>query len=472
MVCQHRSAVSHLKRCRALAFCFLTFACSPPVLADGAEGSVADEVSPEMAEALARVEQLSAAVDDLAQLGNGWRPEIAETLLSLGRALQTTNDHDAALATLERSVHVSRINHGLFSLEQLPALQLQVESHLALGQWDEADGLRQYAFYVQSRAYGDNDPGMIPALVEYASWHMDAFADRRGEVPVVRLIDAYQLYSVALSIIDRQENPLQYPKVEYLQQLAFVSWLLHRTQALAGSNMVFSEERQVDDTWVDTLTEQKYRNRNSAFLRGEFALQEIVSIHELHVTEAAQDVAMHSDLLHQHVQALLDLADWNLLFERRQAANTIYRQAWDLLADEGPEVRKSVFDKVVLLPSFEPRIGPQQERGSPSTPERASAFAPSAGSAGAPVRNHFRDQSPDGYDYVIMEFDINRYGRATNVNLIDKVPPHDDALKRRMVGALRDAKLRPRILDGEPVQVTGLLYRFPYEIETQTAVTQ
>lgn len=412
--------------------------------------------------AVQRVQQLRASLLELESPGNTWRAELGETLLDLGRALQAANDHEGALEQFERAVHISRINHGLFSLQQLPAIMLQVQSHLAMDQWDSADGLRQYAFYVQSRTYQDNDPGLIPALVDYAQWNMDAFADRRGEIPSTRLLDAYQLYSVAVALMDRHEMQLEFPKEEYLRQQAFISWLMHRTNVLARSDAVFSAERRIDDAWADGLTGQLTRGRNNAFARGEEALQKIIAIRAEHVAQADPGSAVHDELVRQQAEAVLDLADWHLLFDRRQAARGTYREAWDLVA-EHDALAEGVFDRVVLLPSFEPRLGPTEIQNV-SIPQHASSLQSRQPAAGMQRRGR--------YGYVTMAFDINRFGRATNVDIVDAGAEGDDNVYRRMVGALRDSLLRPRIDGGEPVDMTGLVYRFPYEIESVSQVTQ
>ncbi|ALO47579.1 hypothetical protein [Pseudohongiella spirulinae] len=413
------------------------------------------------AEAVQRVQQLRASLLEMESPGDTWRAELGETLLDLGRALQHANDHEGALEQFERAVHISRINHGLFSLQQLPAIMLQVQSHLALNQWDSADGLRQYAFYVQSRTYQDSDPGLIPGLVDYAQWNMDAFADRRGEIPSTRLLDAYQLYSVAVALMDKHGKQLEFPKEEYLRQQAFIAWLMHRTNVLGRSEAVYSAERRIDDAWADGLTGELTRGRNNAFVRGEEALQKIIDIRAEHVAQADPGSAVHDELIRQQAEAVLDLADWHLLFDRRQAARSTYRDAWDLIA-EHEVATDDVFDRVVLLPSFEPRLGPSAVQNA-SVPQHASSLQP---------RRPAATKQQGQYDYLTIAFDINRFGRATNVNVVDGGVDDDDRVRRRMLGALRDSLLRPRIENGEPVDMTGLVYRFPYEIEGVSQVTQ
>jgi tetratricopeptide (TPR) repeat protein len=418
-----------------------------------------------------RIIQLRAAIEAQEAPGDSWRPEIAESLLALGQALQAAGEHAEALTELERSVHISRINHGLFSQQQLPAILLQVDSHLALEQWDDADSLRQYAFYVQSRAARDADPSLIPALIDYAGWQLEAFAQRRGVMPAARLLDAYQLYAVALSIVDQHDSTLEYPTEQYLHQLAYISWLMHRTRALNRSELVYSDERRVDDMWAESLISQKYKTRSSAAMRGQYALEEIIAIRAGHMESAPAGTAARAELARQYAEAVLDLGDWHLLLDRRQQSAAVYRQAWNIIAEESPAATEDIFEKVVLIPSFERRITTSEPRPSGQAPQSATAFAPQyvqAEAADVSAETALRRQRA----YVTMEFDINRFGRAMNVSIVETSPPDENVMSRRLVSALRDSRLRPRIRDGQPTQVTGLVYRFPYEIERQVAQTQ
>ncbi|MDP1756384.1 MAG: tetratricopeptide repeat protein, partial [Pseudohongiella sp.] len=99
-------------------------------------------------------QQLEKAVAELESGGDTWHPMIAESMISLARLMQADNNHSEALAMLERAVHISRVNNGLFSLQQAPAIKMQVASHLAMNEWQEADSLEQYHFYIHSRSLG------------------------------------------------------------------------------------------------------------------------------------------------------------------------------------------------------------------------------------------------------------------------------------------------------------------------------
>lgn len=425
------------------------------------------------------IPELRESIEALEGSGDTWHPDIAESALSLARHVQQAGDHAAAIALLERAVHVSRVNHGLFSLQQVSALEMQINSHLALDQWSEADGLQQYLFYVHSRAMADNDPALIPALEAYAQWNIEAFRRRLGEFPATRLIDAYHLTSVALSIVDRDPALADKTREDLLERLAYLAWMMARTGAQDRQQAQYTNVRLVDDNWVDQVTERRYRRYNNPFLQGEYALAQIVEMRaaRLAAVEATGVMSGQRDrLLVAHTNAILDLADWYLLFERRNASIDVYESAWLTLQDESDALKELVFDRIVILPRFETT---RQPTGNP-LPAREMQAADTL--SGSPVPTDVADvpettKAPDhgdtsGVPYVVMEFDINQYGRAVNVDILQSWPEDDVGMHRRLIGALRDSRMRPIIRDGNASRVEDLVYRFPYEIESSAPETQ
>lgn len=420
------------------------------------------------------IPELRESIEVLEGSGDTWHPDIAESTLSLARHVQETGDHVEAIALLERAVHVNRVNHGLFSLQQVTALEMQIDSHLALEQWTEADGLQQYLFYVHSRAMDDSDPALIPALEAYAQWNIEAFRRRLGEFPATRLIDAYHLYSVALSIVDQDPELTEQSREMMLERLAYIAWLMARTGAQDRRQAQYTNLRMVDDEWVDQVTDRRYRRYNNPFLQGEYALEQIVAMRASRlaaveaqgVTDEARDRALEA-----HTNAILDLADWYLLFERRNAAIDMYESAWATLQDEDDALQRRVFDRIVMLPRFETT---RQPSGDPVPTREMQATAGSI--SGSPVAAGGAEQAAadvaETVPYVIMEFDINQYGRAVNVDIVESWPEDDVGMHRRLIGALRDSRMRPIFREGSASRVEDLVYRFPYEIESDESETQ
>jgi len=150
---------------------------------------------PALAEAqmLARREAIaaySARVTKIESAGGVWDQGLVEELAALGRAQQELGEHAAAVDTLSRALHVNRINAGLHTLEQVPVVEAMIESYTALGDWGQADLYQNYLYYVQHRAYGIDDPRMIPVLERLGCWNLEAFTVGAGEPLGLRLFTA------------------------------------------------------------------------------------------------------------------------------------------------------------------------------------------------------------------------------------------------------------------------------------------
>lgn len=417
----------------------------------------ADRFSGAQASSSLQVESLLQTVQALEANGDTWHPQIAESMTSLARLMQREGNHEEALTMLERAVHISRVNDGLFSLQQAPVIDMQVGSHMALDQWEEADSLRQYHFYIHSRSMQSNEPELIPALIRYAEWHVQSYTDRRIDVmPVTRLIDAYQLYSVALSLADAQQEPAAWPREQYLQRMAYLAWQLSLTGPQMRPEVMYARSRQVDDDWVDRMTDGQSNLRASTFAMGEDALQRIIAQREAHLQEAAPDSSVRRDLLKQHVEAVLQLADWHLLFMRRQGSAELYRQAWQMLASEDEALRREVFGKVVSIPVFDEYLQPELlQVASGTTPELSNALA---APAIRPV-----SATTQKWPWVDMKFDLTRYGRVSNVELLNSSTEISENVRRRVITGLRDTPMRPLISEGSLENSNGWVYRFPYD---------
>jgi tetratricopeptide (TPR) repeat protein len=102
---------------------------------------------------LTDINQYEEALREREESRGAWDPTLAEELMAMGRMLQAQGDYNRALEIFTRAAHISRINHGLISMEQIAPVESMVETYIALNQWAEADRQQRYAFYVQTRAY-------------------------------------------------------------------------------------------------------------------------------------------------------------------------------------------------------------------------------------------------------------------------------------------------------------------------------
>jgi tetratricopeptide (TPR) repeat protein len=150
--------------------------------------------------------------------------DLPEQILSLGHTLQNQGRHREAVELFKRGVHLSRINDGLYSPQQLPLLQGQIASHIALGQYADADERQHYMYRVQVRSMEQGEL-RAQALMQQARWQYNAYHLGLGAAGFTRLMSMWDLYRLALNdIIDRegQESPLLLPPLTGMLQAQYL----------------------------------------------------------------------------------------------------------------------------------------------------------------------------------------------------------------------------------------------------------
>ena len=130
---------------------------------------------------------------------------LSEHLLGLGLTLQRQGRHGEALAAFKRGVHLARINHGLYSAEQIPLLKAEIASHVALGDLAVADERQQYLYRVQVSSL-DRGEVMARALMQQAHWQYSAYRLGVGGPDFMRLMNMWDLYRLALNDIVSREG--------------------------------------------------------------------------------------------------------------------------------------------------------------------------------------------------------------------------------------------------------------------------
>lgn len=374
-------------------------------------------------------EEYQQSVRDLESQG-AWAPGLGEDLLGLGRALQAMGEHQEAIPVFERASHVVRVNRGLHTLDQLPALEERIASHIALGQWEEADRQQQYSFYLHSRSMTPDDPAMIEALRHFAYWNLSVHFRGMEETPA-RLIDAYRLLNSAHDLLVEQRPAALEEQLVYLDALAGVAWLVARTHIDDDPELRRGDRAFGEAALVSFTGRSRSLYRINGFVQGESALQRAVDLHVERMESGEGSVL-------ETAEALLRLGDWYLLFDRRQASSETYRRAWELVETRAPDQLERLFDTVRVLPRFE-------------SFEEQRRFARQGRMAAGQERGH-----------VDVGMDVNRYGRVGDLDVMGGDPESIEEVAMSLRRNLRDMRLRPRVEDGETVDTPDIVLRLPY----------
>lgn len=388
----------------------------------------APEDDPDFQRRMDTIAQYNDSVVTAEQNGGVWNPALVEELSVLGTLHQQQGNHSQAIEVLDRAVHVSRINNGLHTLDQMPAVEQMIESYLATQQWEQADLYYNYMFYVQQKAYGTSDPRIIPILDRLASWNLRAFNIGFGENLGMRLSTAQILFNAAASMVG-----VHFGKSD--------ERFLRFQQGIANSSYLASQHPEL----MRELNTSLYRTNEEALLRklggveqaqargfssGEKALREIVNF-QLEGDYKPAALA----------EALTNLGDWYLLFRQRKAAALLYADAWKVMSEveNSEEVLFEYYGHVRPIPTF---------LGAPTT----LVFNTSSTKGTSDLSQGFAD----------LEFDVTPNGIVRNLKVVSGETEENGPVLSRLRKEIRNSIFRPVLEDGVAVRSFGNQFRYRY----------
>jgi hypothetical protein len=370
----------------------------------------------------------NSAVTDIELDGGAWDGGLVEELASLGRLQQQQGNHIGAIQTLDRAIHVNRINSGLYTLEQIPVVEQLIQSHMALGDWEEADIYNNYLYHVQRKAYGFDDPRLIPVLERLATWNIQAFKIGHGSLLGIKLRQSQIMFNAAARMVDVHFGKADERFINYQRNIASSAYLVAKNPDLM-SQIDNSEYRTRQRVFAEQMNEQR-QVQPSGFRTGERALLEVVMFYQ---EQGYSTYAL--------AEAITHLADWYLIFGRRQSALKNYKLAWDMLQglEDSEELTQQLFGSVTPLPAFGSSI------------EAPDAF----------YRTEDGSQALR-FDYADLTFDVTENGLARNVESISEETEDNQAQLGKLRNSARSMHFRPLFIDGEPQRSFENHFRYRY----------
>ena len=373
------------------------------------------------------IRQYSVIVGDIELSGGAWDRALAEELSALGSLQQLQGNHVGAIETLNRAVHINRINEGLHTLEQVPVVESMIDSYAAVSDWANVDLYNNYLYFVQKRAYGTNDPRIIPVLDRLANWNIQAFTVGYGESLGMRLSTAQILFNAAARMVNVHFGKTDARLVELKTNVAKSAYLVSRFPEYM-IELDRPENRTMEDILRESLNEQS-RMQPRGFQSGEQALLDIIDYY----SEDSDDVYVIAE-------AIANLGDWYTIFERRNAASDRYNQAYLLLAemDDGEELIQQLFGQVIPIPTF----------GIPTNLEKAST----------------NDAEPQGLrsGYADLAFDVTANGVVRRLQMLSEADEENSLPLTWLRREVRTSYFRPLVVDGRPVRSANNQFRYRY----------
>ncbi|MCV6604549.1 MAG: hypothetical protein OIF34_04530 [Porticoccaceae bacterium] len=365
------------------------------------------------------VDKLRAVIEDLEAEQGAYGERMSESLLGLGRALQKAGKHEEAIGTLHHSLHVAKVNDGIYSINQEPALRSLINSYEV--QQDLLSVSRSYTRLTQlySSHYGRSAPELLPLLEEMAEWHRQTYLNNRERDSIGYLTLSISISNTALAIAEQDPMKFANNMVNLLRGSVHSSW--HVDQHLKtyknfspSESSGFNPDREVRQLSRAAST-GKYNSQErilqSSYVIGRDAYQQIIDIYN-----------NREAVPREKARVLVELGNWFSIYNRPSSARDSYRKAWHLLNDNSDqEGLEELLGKPDSLPNF-------------ST-------------------GHNNDGT-----LVEATMTIDRGGRARRINVVRTFPEDDRKAEQKAIRIIKKTRFRPRYENGEPVGYDDYTY--------------
>lgn len=350
-------------------------------------------------------------LDALEARVNTYDPALGETLFGMANALRASGNYIDALEAYHRARHIQRVNHGIYSLAQEPMLRGMIATHQEIN--DLASATRDYQELLQlhARTHGDDSPRLIPVLQEISDWHLRTYTASPRPGGVYHLAASHSLLEHAIALAGSNNPDMGIHPTTLLRNLVATNYYLALHHSRFGGRT--SDERFTFTTRTGpdpgpALPSREESLMLNSYRSGRMAQEQIVDIHLNNPDSTPIERA----------EALAQLGDWHLLFDRHHSAREAYENGWQVLEDSGtpPEDIASFFGQPRLLkPGLE-----GQESAMP-------------------------------LHYATAIFSITNRGSARNIEILEVFPETDESIAPAALNTLKSVKFRPRLENGQVV---------------------
>jgi tetratricopeptide (TPR) repeat protein len=351
-------------------------------------------------------------------------PSLADPLTALALLYQEGEERDLAAAAFSQALHVVRVNHGLYSLEQAPLIRHLIRYEQGRGNPEAAWDLEHDLLALVARH--PNDLRVIPILRDIGDARMDTL--RRylaGEFPAEIVLGCYY----AVGSVGHLE---QGRKCTSGSRSVLVHAIL--TDAWENYSDAINVFFQHDLYSSDELRELEAKIIRSTYLyggryrRGKTSYQRLMAYN-----------TTNSESWLTRVTTGVEATDWDFLYMKSSGTRALdglleqYEQAYALLEREG--VARTSIERLF----------------SPPVPVVLPTFVPN------PLASN---ETPESVGYIDVAFDIAKYGTSRRIKILDTTTNATDAATDRLVRIIKRSRFRPRVTNGKVADSTPVVMRY------------
>jgi hypothetical protein len=343
---------------------------------------------------------------------------LSQELLNLSDLYQKQGDHNRAIDTLKRSLHLTRINEGLYSRNQIPIVEKLIFNLKANKQWDRVNDQYYNLYQIYHRHYSDNDVELLDVELTLANWHLQSSLLDLFPKPLNGLIASHSLFTQADKLISERYGENDIRLIQTLNGLMITQYLLSINVGKLEMPKVLNGDFQ-----MSTETNYVTKVLRNSFVSGRNLIEREINVLEFQAVKNYRDIT----------KSKLKLADWYLLNNKKQSALRSYQTAYDyaLSNDSNNDFTQILFGQPVTLPDL-PYL---------NNIARTDISA---------------ENLPEDVKYIEVKMDVTRYGAARNIKVIRAKPEQGIAKRYKVLTYLRNVTLRPQFVNGVPVGIKEL----------------
>ena len=389
----------------------------------------------EAADPAALREAATARLDTITQEEalNGERsPALIDELVSLAGTYRELGELDSAAATLDRAIWIARVNFGLYSLDQVDAVEFLAAVKSANGHYAQAAEQRDYLRDLARR--NADDPRVVGILNGLATAEMAA-ARELLDVPAPAQFIVNQSTEDGGPPVEPPKKPaleaFQAARADYIATLQAAL----RTRTGNARDWWALENVLADTAYFEYAHPELFGPKKNVigthYMIPPPAILASTEILRNRVRDSAQFGAQPLEI----IKAILEFGDWYLVHSTFGSALNEYEVARDLLVKQN--VPRETIDEM-LSPDLPPVI--------PVLP---------ANIAGIP-----RDRARG---YIDASVEITRFGIVRRMAVLARSPGTSRAIERRFRRYLYSARFRPRFVNDELARSDRFKARFYFD---------
>ncbi len=360
-------------------------------------------------------ESLDRAIDLIERDGGIYDARLVTPINRAGHLLQQRGEHGQAIELFRRSQHISHRVDGVFSTDQVAALELMTRSYLTTGDLDAANATQNFRYRVDVHRFGRGSILTVPSGVALAQF----------KTSLTLYDEARKLYDEAIQITENSVGENNLALVDLLLGLASVRQNQRELQDYHRARAA-QLRRETSIAYYDyrpqasVLSADQAKKNRPARIQGASPGQALAAL-----TRAVQIVDHHQGKVScaYRFAIYVTLGDTYMLLKKRNKGITTYQQAIELLdsASDTQELKEQYFGRPWRLQYKKPR----------PLPNAVGRYT--------------------NYDGTFAEasFVVLPNGSVDEVELVaSNAPAPMRTLFRKEV---RRSIYRPRFVDGEPV---------------------